>query len=126
LALDTSEYHPQLLVINTCTRVKRVSWEEITRVGEDTRAARWRGASGKAIDPAYVRMLVKYDRLTPKRINSRLNLYPKSQVDNYVVEDRGTKAAQAAILKAGGPWPLRNSGTKNNAKKIESQKRSPV
>lgn len=59
--------------------------------------------SGKPIDPSYVRMLVKYGKLTPKKINSRLNLYPKSEVDSYIVEDRGTRAAQAAIKKAGGP-----------------------
>lgn len=59
--------------------------------------------SGKPIDPAYVRLLVKYGKLTPKRINSRLNLYPKSQVDAYIVEDRGVRAAEAAIKKAGGP-----------------------
>jgi len=38
--------------------------------------------SGKPIDPSYVRMLVKYGKLTPKKINSRLNLYPKSEVDS--------------------------------------------
>lgn len=65
--------------------------------------------SGKAIDPAYVRMLVKYDKLTPKRINLRLNLYPKAQVDNYVVEDRGVRAAEAAIKKAGGPSKRRKA-----------------
>lgn len=69
--------------------------------------------SGKAVDPSYVRMLVKYDKLTPKRINSRLNLYPKSQVDNYVVEDRGVRAAQAAITKAGGPSKRRKPKEQN-------------
>lgn len=59
--------------------------------------------SAKLISPAYVRNLAKYGKLTPKRINSRLNLYPKSQVDAYVVEDRGVRAAEAAVKKAGGP-----------------------
>ena len=71
--------------------------------------------SGKPIDPAYVRLLVKYGKLTPKRINSRLNLYPKSQVDAYIVEDRGVRAAEAAIKKAGGPSKRRKPKDKEAA-----------
>jgi len=71
--------------------------------------------SGKAIDPAYVRMLVKYGKLTPKAINSRLNLYPKAQVDAYVVEDRGVRAAEAAVKKAGGPSKRRKPKDKQAA-----------
>lgn len=71
--------------------------------------------SGKPIDPAYVRMLARYGKLTPKRINSRLNLYPKSQVDGYVVESRGTRAAEAAIKKAGGPSKRRKTKIKDAA-----------
>ena len=59
--------------------------------------------SGKQVDAAYVRMLTKYGKITPKKIGAQFNLYPKSQIDAYIVEDRGTKAAQAAIAKAGGP-----------------------
>lgn len=59
--------------------------------------------SGKTVDPSYIRTLVKYGKITPKKISSRLNLYPKAQVDAYVVEDRGVKSAEAAVKKAGGP-----------------------
>jgi hypothetical protein len=52
--------------------------------------------SGKKIDAAYVRMLAKYGKLHPKRINSRLNLYPKFEVESYVVEERGEKSGRAA------------------------------
>ena len=71
--------------------------------------------SGNDIDPSYVRSLVKYGKLTPKRINSRLNLYPKSQIDSYIVEDRGVRAAEAAVKKAGGPSKRRKPKDKNAA-----------
>lgn len=56
--------------------------------------------SGKPIDAAYVRMLAKYGKLTPKPISTRLNLYPKSQVDAYVVEERGEKSGRAKRERA--------------------------
>lgn len=56
--------------------------------------------SGKAIGPDYVRILAKYGKLTPKKINTRLNLYPKAQVDAYVVEDRGDKSGRASQARA--------------------------
>lgn len=71
--------------------------------------------SGKTIKVPYVRMLARYGKLTPKRINSRLNLYPKSQVDAYIVEDRGVRAAEAAIKKAGGPSKRRKPKEKQAA-----------
>ncbi|WP_201390350.1 hypothetical protein [Ktedonobacter sp. SOSP1-52] len=56
--------------------------------------------SGKAIGPDYVRTLAKYGKLTPKKINTRLSLYPKAQVDAYVVEDRGEKSGRASQARA--------------------------
>lgn len=56
--------------------------------------------SGKRIDAAYIRSLARYGKLHPKQINTRLNLYPKYEIDNYTVEERGTKAAEAAKAKA--------------------------
>jgi len=47
--------------------------------------------SGKEVDPAYVRKLASYNILPPLRINGRLSLYPRCQVDQYVVEVRGAK-----------------------------------
>jgi hypothetical protein len=51
--------------------------------------------SGKRVDAAYVRILARYGKLTPLKINSRLSLYPRSQVDAYVVEERGEKSGRA-------------------------------
>ena len=56
--------------------------------------------SGKRIDPAYLRTLTKYGKLTPKKIHSYLSLYPKAQVDAYVVEERGEKSGRAKQAKA--------------------------
>jgi hypothetical protein len=56
--------------------------------------------SGKSIDPAYIRTLAKYGKFTPKKINSRLSLYPRSQVDTYIVEERGEKSGRAKQAKA--------------------------
>jgi hypothetical protein len=65
--------------------------------------------SGKTIKVPYIRVLARYGKLTPKRINARVNLYPKAEVDKYVVEDRGVKAAEAAIKRAGGPSKRRKA-----------------
>lgn len=56
--------------------------------------------SGKKINPAYVRMLAKYGKLEPKQVGTRLNLYPKSQVDSYIVEERGEKSGRAKRQRA--------------------------
>ena len=47
--------------------------------------------SGKRVSPAYVRKLAQDGKLTTKPITSRLSLYLKSEVERYVVEDRGGK-----------------------------------
>lgn len=49
--------------------------------------------SGKQISSNYLRTLARYGILTPTKIGT-MNLYPKSQVDAYVVADRGEKAAE--------------------------------
>jgi hypothetical protein len=61
--------------------------------------------SKKRIDPAYMRTLARYGVVTPKKVG-RLNVYPKHEVDRYVVEDRGAKLehqrqARAKKLKRG-------------------------
>ncbi len=50
--------------------------------------------SGKRVSPAYVRKLAQYGKLTPKPITNRLSLYLKSEVERYVIEDRGGKHEQ--------------------------------
>jgi hypothetical protein len=46
--------------------------------------------SGKTIRPFYLRVLARYGVLTPIKMGA-INLYPKSQVDTYRVEERGAK-----------------------------------
>lgn len=58
--------------------------------------------SGKAIDAAYVRQLVVYKKISNVKLNSRFSVYPKEEIDSYVVESRGVKSAQAAKSKAKG------------------------
>ena len=41
-----------------------------------------------------MRKLAQYGKLTPKPITNRLSLYLKSEVERYVVEDRGGKHEQ--------------------------------
>ena len=58
--------------------------------------------SGKNIDPSYVRKLARpeYNILHPLHVAPRYHLYPRSEVDAYVVEDRGKKAARAKKMKS--------------------------
>ena len=55
--------------------------------------------SGKEIKPFYVRQLARYGKLTPIEIDDRRYLYPKAQVDAYVVEERGEKSGRASSLR---------------------------
>lgn len=60
--------------------------------------------SGKAIKPLYVSTLARYSILHPVKVTARVNLYPRAEVDSYVVEERGEKAGerfkqQAAMRK---------------------------
>lgn len=47
--------------------------------------------SGKMISPGYLKVLAKYGKLHPVKIGERMNLYPKAEVDSYIVEGRGGK-----------------------------------
>jgi hypothetical protein len=47
--------------------------------------------SNHTIRPGYVRTLVVYGLLSPVKVNGRC-LYPKEQIDNYVVRERSHKA----------------------------------
>jgi hypothetical protein len=60
--------------------------------------------SGKAIKPLYVSTLARYGILHPVKVTPRVNLYPREEVDRYVVEERGLKSGerfkqQAALRK---------------------------
>ncbi len=55
---------------------------------------------GKDIKPSYIRVQARHGKLTPKRVDDRRYLYPKSQFDGYTVEDRGEKSGRASVARA--------------------------
>lgn len=63
-------------------------------------AARLSANSGKPIDVSYVRSLARYNKVKTHKISERISLYLKSDIDNYVVESRGVRAARAKRQKA--------------------------
>jgi hypothetical protein len=56
--------------------------------------------SGKTVEPDYVRKLAGKGLIRSIKINPRLSLYNKEDVDGYKVEERGTKAGRAAQSRA--------------------------
>lgn len=56
--------------------------------------------SGRHVEPDYVRKLAQKGVIRAIRINARLSLYNKEDVDGYRVEERGTKAGRAARGRA--------------------------
>lgn len=65
-------------------------------------AERLSANSGKKIDTSYVRTLARYNKIRSYQINARTKLYNKSDVDTYVVEERGKKSGRAQRQKAIG------------------------
>jgi hypothetical protein len=65
--------------------------------------------SNKQVKPAYLRTLAREKKVQTKKIGPRTTLYRKADVDAYIVEDRGKKAAKAARTKAikGTPLPAK-------------------
>lgn len=51
--------------------------------------------SGKSLPESYVRKLVEKNLVKSLKLSDRYKLYWKADIDNYVVEDRGKKAARA-------------------------------
>ena len=49
----------------------------------------------------YLRTLARpsYGKLHPKKVGN-VNMYPKSEIDAYIVEDRGDKLVRAHLAKA--------------------------
>ena len=50
--------------------------------------------SRKEISADYVRTLAHYGVFHPIKLTDRMNLYPRAEVDAYVVEERGEKAGE--------------------------------
>ena len=56
--------------------------------------------SNRPVSPDYVRKLAQKNVIRVVRINARLSLYNKTDVDGYRVEERGKKAGRAAHARA--------------------------
>ena len=52
--------------------------------------------SGKRITPNYVRLLVTYGKINQVKINDRFSVYPRGEIDSYVVKDPGVKSGEAS------------------------------
>ena len=57
-------------------------------------AERLKANSGRDIDVSYVRTLARYGKITQKKLGRQAALYLKKDVDAYIVEARGEKAAR--------------------------------
>lgn len=58
--------------------------------------------SGKDVKASYVRNLVRYGKIRPIKMNKRINLYSREEVEKIVVEDRGGKSIQHRKPKKSG------------------------
>ncbi len=56
--------------------------------------------SGKKIDARYLRYLALNGKVEQYIISERVRLYSKKNIDDYVVEERGTKSGRAKRQKA--------------------------
>jgi hypothetical protein len=56
--------------------------------------------SGRPVAPDLVKKLAQKGVIRFIKVNSRLNLYNKEDVDGYKVEERGAKAGRAARARA--------------------------
>lgn len=59
-------------------------------------AARLSKNSGRNVTPNYIRVLVSRGQISHKAINKRLNVYPRAEIDKYIVEAPGVKSGKAS------------------------------
>lgn len=57
--------------------------------------ARLKANSGKEIDSGYLRFLARTNKVQVRVVSDRIRLYSRRDIDSYIVEDRGTKAARS-------------------------------
>lgn len=62
--------------------------------------ARLEANSNKKLDPNYPSWLARRGRVEQMIISQRIRLYKRTDIDNYVVETRGTKVARSQRQKA--------------------------
>jgi len=78
-------------------------------------AERLTANSGRPIDVSYVRTLARYGKITQMKLGNRAALYRKSDVDAYIVEERGEKIARLNRQKAIGR-KSKKKGKENQAR----------
>lgn len=61
--------------------------------------------SGRQVKPEYLRSLEREGKVRTKALGSRMKLYYKPDVDNYIVEQRGAKVARSQKERAGRKTP---------------------
>lgn len=57
--------------------------------------------SGKRITPTYVRQLVKYGKISHVKIHDRFSVYPREEVNQYIVLAPGVRSGEASRKRAG-------------------------
>jgi hypothetical protein len=57
--------------------------------------------SKRVVRPDYLRTLARAGKIRTAKMGERMTLYFREDVENYTVEGRGKKAAQAARARAG-------------------------
>lgn len=59
--------------------------------------------SGKPVDISYVRTLARYGKVRTYQISARVRLYSKTDIDAYIVEERGEKSGRALRQRSTKP-----------------------
>ena len=59
-----------------------------------------RNSGGRRVSPDLVKKLAQNGVIRSTKINRSLNIYNKEDVENYIVEARGTKVGRAAQARA--------------------------
>lgn len=67
-------------------QINRADWYNPAEAAE-----RLSANSGRKIDTAYLRTLVRYGKIKTLKLGERASLYFKQDVDSYIVEGRGDK-----------------------------------
>lgn len=52
--------------------------------------------SGRKVTPNYIRVLVARGKISHETINKRFSVYPRSEIDKYIVKAPGVKSGEAS------------------------------
>jgi hypothetical protein len=56
--------------------------------------------SKRSVSATYVRQLAHYGKIPRVKINNRLSVYPREDIENYIVKDPGVRSGEAAKKRA--------------------------